>query len=68
MEIVIRLDPETVRQLEAIQQHTNQDQMEVIRQSIGLYYQQLQPHREFYIETKRQYDLIYTVPASSGVN
>lgn len=68
MEIIIRLDPETARQLDAIQQHTNQDQMEVIRQGIGLYYQQLQPHRQFYIETKKQYDLIYTAPVASSVN
>jgi predicted DNA-binding protein len=68
MELVIRLDPETARQLDAIQQHTNQEQMEVIRQGIGLYYQQLQPHRQFYLETKRQYDLVYTAPASVSVN
>jgi hypothetical protein len=54
--------------LDAIQQHTNQEQMEVIRQGIGLYYQQLQPHRQFYLETKRQYDLVYTAPASVSVN
>jgi predicted transcriptional regulator len=68
MELIIRLDPETARQLDAIQQHTNQEQIEVIRQGIGLYYQQLQPHHQFYIETKKQYDLIYTAPAVSSVN
>jgi hypothetical protein len=44
MQITIELDPETARQLAAIQKQTNQDHMAVIQQSIGLYHQQVQPH------------------------
>ena len=68
MQLIIELDAETARQLEAIQKHTNQDHTFVIQQGIGLYYQQLQPHREFYIETKRQYELICNVPVHTSSN
>jgi predicted transcriptional regulator len=68
MQIIIELDAETVSQLDAIQKHTNQDHTAVIQQGIGLYYQQLQPHRQFYIETKRQYELICNIPASTSAN
>jgi hypothetical protein len=44
MQLVIQLDPETARQLAAIQKQTNQDHMSAIQQGIGLYHQQLQPH------------------------
>jgi predicted transcriptional regulator len=68
MQLIIQLDAETARQLEEIQNHTNQDPTLVIQQGIGLYYQQLQPHRQFYIETKRQYELVCSVPVNSGSN
>jgi hypothetical protein len=68
MQIIIELDAETARQLDAVQQHTNQDHMAVIQQGISLYYQQLQPHRQFFLETKRQYELISNVPVSVGAN
>jgi hypothetical protein len=44
MQLTIQLDPETARQLAAIQKQTNQDHMAVIQQGIGLYHQQVQPH------------------------
>jgi predicted transcriptional regulator len=44
MQLTIQLDPETARQLAAIQKQTNQDHIAVIQQSIGLYHQQVQPH------------------------
>ena len=68
MQLIIELDTETACQLDAIQQHTNQDNLTVIQQAIGLYYQQLQPHRQFYIETKTQYDLICNIPVSLSSN
>jgi hypothetical protein len=64
MQLIIELDAETVRQLNAIQQYTNQDHAVVIQQGIGLYYQQLQPHSKLYIETKTKYDLICNIPTS----
>ena len=68
MQITIQLDAETARQLEEIQQHTNQDPTLVIQQGIGLYYQQLQPHRQFYMETKRHYELVCSAPANTSSN
>ena len=68
MQIIIELNAETARQLTEIQNQTNQDHNMVIQQGIGLYYQQLQPHRQFYIETKRQYELTVNVPASTSCN
>jgi hypothetical protein len=68
MQLIIQLDAETARQLEEIQKHTNQDPILVIQQGIGLYYQQLQPHRQFYIETKRHYELVGNVPANTSSN
>ncbi len=68
MQLIIELDAETARQLTELQKQTNQDHTVVIQQGIGLYYQQLQPHRQFYIETKRQYELIANVPASASCN
>ncbi len=68
MQLIIQLDAETARQLEEIQKHTNQDPTLVIKQGIGLYHQQLQPHRQFYIETKRQYELICSAPANTSSN
>ena len=68
MKLIIELDPETTRQLIELQKQTNQDHAVVIQQGIGLYYQQLQPHRQFYIETKRQYELIANIPASASCN
>jgi predicted transcriptional regulator len=44
MQLTIQLDPESVRQLAIIQKQTNQDQMAVIQQGIGLYHQQVHPH------------------------
>jgi hypothetical protein len=44
MQLTIQLDPETARQLAAIQKQTNQDHIAVIQQGIGLYHQQVQPH------------------------
>jgi hypothetical protein len=44
MQLTIQLDPESARQLAIIQQQTNQDQMSVIQQGIGLYHQQVHPH------------------------
>ena len=66
MKIIIELDAETTRQLIELQKQTNQDHAVVIQQGIGLYYQQLQPHRQFYMETKRQYELTANVPVSTG--
>ncbi len=68
MQLIIQLDAESARQLEEIQKHTNQDGALVIQQAIGLYYQQLQPHRQFYMETKRHYELVGTMPASTSSN
>jgi predicted transcriptional regulator len=68
MQLIIQLDDETARQLEEIQKHTNQDPLLVIQQGIGLYHQQLQPHRQFYIETKRKYDLVCSAPINSSAN
>lgn len=68
MQLIIELDAETARQLTEIQKHTNQDHTLVIQQGIGLYYQQLQPHRQFYIETQRQYELICNMPATTSSN
>ena len=68
MQIVIELDIETSRQLEAIQDHTNQDSMLVIQQGISLYYQQLQPHRQLQIGTKKQYELVGSGAASISSN
>jgi predicted transcriptional regulator len=68
MQLIIELDAETARQLTELQKQTNQDHTVVIQQGIGLYYQQLQPHRQFYIETKRQYELIANIPASASCN
>jgi hypothetical protein len=68
MQIIIELDAETSRQLTEIQRHTNQDHAVVIQQGIGLYYQQIQPHRQFYIETQRQYDLTCNVVANTNSN
>jgi hypothetical protein len=68
MQIIIELDPETTRQLTEIQKHTNQDHSLVIQQGIGLYYQQIQPHSQFYIETQRPYELACNVTANTNVN
>ncbi|WP_373540591.1 hypothetical protein [Chamaesiphon sp.] len=68
MQLIIELDIEATRQLEAIQDHTNQDSMLVIQQGISLYYQQLQPHRQFYIDTKKQYELIGSSAAITSSN
>ena len=68
MQIIIQLDAQTAQQLEEIQKHTNQDPSLVIQQGIGLYHQQLQPHRQFYIETKRQYELVCSASANSSTN
>jgi hypothetical protein len=68
MQFVIELDAETTRQLTEIQKHTNQDYSVVIQQGIGLYYQQMQPHRQFYIETQRQYELTCNLTATTSVN
>ena len=68
MKLIIELDPETTRQLIELQKQTNQDHAVVIQQGIGLYYQQLQPHRQFYMETKRQYELTANVPVSTSCN
>jgi predicted transcriptional regulator len=68
MQVIIELNAEVARQLDAIQNHTNQDRESVIEQGIGLYYQQLQPHREFHIDTKKQYELTCSVPANTSSN
>ena len=68
MQLIIELDPEAARQLDAIQQQTNQDDAAIVRQAIGLYHQQLQPHRQFYVETKSQYDLVCNIPVGTGSN
>jgi hypothetical protein len=61
MEITIKLDPEQVRQLEAIQKYTNQDLDTVIQQGIGLYHQQLQPHYQLRLDLDRKYELVCNV-------
>jgi predicted transcriptional regulator len=66
MQLIIELDAETTRQLAEIQRHTNQDHTVVIQQGIGLYYQQMQPHRQFYIETQRQYELTCNVAVNTS--
>jgi predicted transcriptional regulator len=68
MQLIIELDSETARQLAEIQRHTNQDHVIVIQQGIGLYYQQVQPHRQFYIETQGQYDLVCDMAVNSSSN
>ena len=45
MQLVIQLDPESARQLDLIQKHTNQDHNTIIRQVINLYHQQVQSTR-----------------------
>jgi hypothetical protein len=61
MEITIKLDPEHARQLAAIQKYTNQDLETVVRQGIGLYHQQLQPHYQLRMELDRKYALVCNV-------
>jgi hypothetical protein len=68
MQLIIELDSETARQLDAIQKHTNQDYTLVIQQGIGLYYQQLQPHCKLYVETKKQFDPTVNIPVSTIAN
>jgi predicted transcriptional regulator len=68
MQLIIQVDAETARQLDEIQKQTNQDPALVIQQGIGLYYQQVQPHRQFYIQTKRQHELVSNVPVNSSSN
>jgi hypothetical protein len=68
MQLIIQLDATTARQLEEIQKQTNQDPILVIQQGIGLYHQQLQPHHQFYVETKREYDLVGSTPVNSSAN
>lgn len=68
MQIIIELDAETACQLTELQKQTNQNHAEVIQQGISLYYQQLQPHRQFYVEAKRQYELIANIPMISSCN
>jgi predicted DNA-binding protein len=68
MQLIIELDVETARQLNVIQQHTNQDDATIVRQAIGLYHQQLQPHRQFYVETNRQSDLACNIPVGTNSN
>ena len=68
MQLIIELDAETARQLTELQKQTNQEHTVVIQQGISLYYQQLQPHRQFYIETKKQYDSIANIPVSTSCN
>jgi predicted transcriptional regulator len=68
MQLIIQVDAETARQLDEIQKQTNQDPALVIQQGIGLYYQQVQPHRQFYIQTKRQYELTSNIPVHSSAN
>ncbi len=68
MQLIIELDIETARQLEAIQAQTNQDSILVIQQGISLYHQQLQPHRQFQIATKNHYELVGSGAASTNSN
>jgi predicted transcriptional regulator len=68
MQIIIELDAETARQLDFVQQQTNQDHMAVIQQGIYLYYQQLQPHRQFFLEAKSHSELISNIPVSVSTN
>jgi predicted transcriptional regulator len=57
MQLTIQLDPESARQLAIIQQQTNQDQMSVIQQGIGLYHQQMYPHYLARMEVPQVVDL-----------
>jgi hypothetical protein len=68
MQLIIELDAETARQLIEIQKHTNQGHTMVIQQGIGLYHQQLQPHRQFQIEIQRQYELAGNILVSTHAN
>jgi hypothetical protein len=68
MQLTIELDAETTRQLIEIQKQTNQDHTIVIQQGIGLYYQQVQPHRQFYVETQRKYELTYDMAVNTSAN
>jgi hypothetical protein len=68
MQLTIQLDPETARQLAAIQKQTNQDHMAVIQQSIGLYHQQVQPHYLPQMEMLQASDLSCITSVSSSVN
>ncbi len=67
MEITIKLDPEYARQLEVIQEYTNQDAATVIQQGISLYHQQLQPHYKLRMELDR-YNLVCNVASDTLVN
>lgn len=68
MQIVIELDAETARQLETIQKYTNQDHASIVKQSIGLYHQQLQPHCELFFATAREYNLVGSAPVHANAN
>jgi hypothetical protein len=68
MEITIKLDPEQVRQLEAIQKYTNQDLDTVIQQGIGLYHQQVQPHYQLRMDLDRKYALVCNVSTKASAD
>jgi hypothetical protein len=69
MQVTIQLDPETARQLAAIQKQTNQDHMAVIQQGIGLYHQQVQPHYLPRLPILQSSELSYAIsPTSTSVN
>jgi hypothetical protein len=69
MQLLIDLDPESARQLAAIQKYTNQDHSTLIQQAIGLYYQQIQPHYRIRIEEIDRYELVGSETLSaSAVN
>lgn len=57
-EITIKIDAELARQLEFVQDYTNQDFKTVIEQGVSLYYQQLQPHCQVRIALDPKYDLV----------
>jgi hypothetical protein len=58
MQLILQLDPESARQLAAIQEYTNQDHNTVIQQVIGLYYQQIQPHCQLRLAEIDRYELV----------
>ncbi len=66
--ITIEVDDELARQLAIVQEYTNQDHSAVIKQGIGLYFQQLQPHCQVRLDLDRKYSLVCNVSANTTLN
>ncbi len=58
MQLIVQLDAESARQLELIQEYTNQNHNNVIQQALSLYYQQIQPHYRVRLAASIQHQLV----------